>query len=49
MLLCVVKVSGNFKELSVVVNDARDFKGVSLRVADLVFAEGGRVIAKDDV
>lgn len=36
-------------ELSAVVNDARDFNGVSLRVADRVFAEAGRVIAKDDV
>lgn len=36
-------------ELSAVVDNARDFKGVSLRAADLVFAEVGRVIAKDDV
>lgn len=36
-------------ELSVAVDDTRDFSGVSLRVADLVFTEVGRVIAKDDV
>lgn len=36
-------------ELSVAVNDARDFSGESLRVADLVFTEVGRVIAKDEV
>lgn len=28
------------------VDDTRGFSGVSLRVADLVFAEVGRVIAK---
>lgn len=34
--------------LSGAVGVTRDFSGVSLRVADLVFTEVGRVIAKGD-